>query len=93
MTKVRDELRTGSLDASWTELEKLPYLTGTIMESLRLNMGVTGRLARIAPDEALHYGVCTIPPGIPVSSTTLCIHTDEDVFPHPWVFKPERWFG
>ena len=93
MDKVRKELRDAPWDASWAELERLPYLSGTILEALRLSFGVTGRLARIAPDEALHYKQYTIPRGIPVSSSTVCIHTDEAVFPDPWTFKPERWFG
>ena len=93
LAKVRAELQTVPLNALWVELEKLPYLTGTILESLRINMGVTGRLARIAPDEPLHYKGYTIPPGTPVSSTTLCIHTDESAFPDPWTFRPERWLG
>ena len=93
MAKVRDELHTVPSNPSWAELEELPYLTGTILESLRIDMGVTGRLARIAPDETLQYGEYKIPPGTPISSTTVCIHTNESVFPDPWTFKPERWFG
>lgn len=93
MAKIRNELRTVPLNASWADLEKLPYLTGVVLESLRLSFGVTGRLARIAPDETLHYKQYIIPPGTPISSTTLCIHTDESVFPDPWAFKPERWIG
>jgi cytochrome P450 len=93
MAKLRAELQTVPEDASWTQLEKLPYLTGVIFEGLRLAMGVTARLARIAPDESLTYKQYIIPPGTPMSSTTLCIHTNETIFPDPWAFKPERWFG
>ncbi|KAL9620731.1 MAG: hypothetical protein Q9160_004744 [Pyrenula sp. 1 TL-2023] len=93
MIKVRNELAGVPLNASWTRLETLPYLTGAVLEGLRLSFGVTGRLARIAPDESLQYRQHTIPPGTPVSSTTLCIHTDETVFPDPLTFRPERWFG
>ena len=25
--------------------------------------------------------------------TSLCVHTDENVFPDPWTFNPDRWLG
>ena len=56
-------------------------------------MSVTGRLARLTPEETFQYGTYKIPPNTPVSSTTLCIHTDENILPDPWTFRPERWFG
>ena len=28
-----------------------------------------------------------------MSSSTLCIHTDESLFPDPWTFDPERWIA
>ena len=77
-------------DASWTELEQLPYLSACIAEGNRLSFGVTARVCRIAPDEALQY---TKPPGTPASMTSLCAHTDEHIFPDPWAFNPDRWLG
>ena len=79
--------------ASWTQLEQLPYLSGVIAEGNRLSFSVTARVCRIAPDEALQYKGFIIPPGTPVSTTTLAVHTDESIFPDPWAFKPERWLG
>ena len=93
MAKVRAELLTVQENASWTELEQLPYLSACIAEGNRLSFGVTARACRIAPDEALQYKGYTIPPGTPVSMTTLCVHTDEDIFPDPWTFNPDRWLG
>ncbi|OJJ95900.1 hypothetical protein ASPACDRAFT_47252 [Aspergillus aculeatus ATCC 16872] len=34
-----------------------------------------------------------IPPGTPISITTLSAHTAETVFPEPWAFDPDRWLG
>ena len=93
MTKLRAELGTVHENALWTELEKLPYLSACIAEGNRLSFGVTARVCRIAPDEALQYKSYTIPPGTPVSMTTLCVHTDERIFPDPWTFNPDRWLG
>ena len=93
MGKLRAELGTVHENPSWTELEQLPYLSACIAEGNRLSFGVTARVCRIAPDEALQYKGYTIPPGTPVSMTSLCVHTDERIFPDPWTFNPDRWLG
>ena len=93
MAKLRRELRSVPENASWTQLEQLPYLSGVIAEGNRLSFGVTARVCWIAPDETLRSHEHVIPPSTPMSSTTLCVHTDESIFPDPWEFKPERWFG
>jgi len=101
--KLRAELSMVSENASWTELEKLPYLTAVIEEGNRLAFGVTARIARIA-HEPLEYTPSphitspsgksyTIPSGTPMSITTLSAHTNEDIFPDPFMFDPERWLG
>lgn len=81
MSKLRAELQTVPKTASWTQLEQLTYLNGVIAEGNRLPFGVMGRVCRIAPNEALKYKGHVIPPGTPVSSTTLAIHTNEEIFP------------
>lgn len=93
LSKVRSELRLLPDTASLTELEQLPYLSAVIAEGNRLSFGLTKRTCRIAPDEALQYNGYVIPPGTPMSMTSLCVHTDEGVFPEPWAFDPERWLG
>ncbi|KAE8422352.1 cytochrome P450 [Aspergillus pseudocaelatus] len=66
--RLRDELRTvlstPTSPITWSELERLPYLTGTVNESLRLGGFLTTRSPRIAPDEPLIYKEYTIPPGV-----------------------------
>lgn len=93
MKRLRAELNTVPETASWSALEQLPYLSAVIAEGNRLSFGVTARVCRIAPDEALQYKEYTIPPGTPLSMTTLCVHTDETIFPQPWTFDPDRWLG
>lgn len=77
------------------ELERLPYLTGVIKEGLRLSYGICTRLERIAPDETLTFNdgarVWTVPPGTPVSMTSVLVHQNPDIFPTPFEYRPERW--
>lgn len=106
LKRLRDELSTVEATASWVQLEKLEYLGGVIEEGNRLSFGVTARPARIA-NQVLTYEqseyVTTpgplpaksfvIPPGTPMSTTTLAAHTATRVFPDPFVFNPDRWLG
>lgn len=82
----------------WFELERRPYLWGVVQEGLRMMPGVSQRSARVARDEALVYKSrdddgtdWVIPPGTPVSMTSMINHWDEDLFPAPDSFEPERW--
>ncbi|GAD93895.1 benzoate 4-monooxygenase cytochrome P450, putative [Paecilomyces variotii No. 5] len=95
LSKLREELKkvmpTPLSTASWTELEHLPYLGAVINEGLRLSYGVTTRLPRVAPTEALRYKDWVIPPGTPVSESSYFVHMDPSIFPDPGSFDPERW--
>ncbi|KAH8590152.1 cytochrome P450 [Bisporella sp. PMI_857] len=93
LARVRTELNTIPHPVSWSELQKLPYLNGCIAEGNRLSFGVTARMRRVATDETLEYRQYKIPPGTPVSQTSLSVHTDEAIFRDPWSFRPERWVG
>ncbi|KAJ9151284.1 Trichodiene oxygenase [Pleurostoma richardsiae] len=78
---------------SLIELEKLPYLTNVLNESLRMSYGVSKRLTRSQPDNVLRYGEWVIPAGTPVGMTAILIHDNPDIFPEPFEFRPERWDG
>ncbi|KAJ5591481.1 uncharacterized protein N7459_001850 [Penicillium hispanicum] len=105
LSKLRAELSTTSANSSWTELDKLPYLSAVIEEGNRLSFGVTARTARIAPGPVTYTpsqhvaGLSTnlksytIPGNTPISISTLSAHTAPTVFPDPYVFDPDRWLG
>ncbi|PYH72891.1 cytochrome P450 [Aspergillus vadensis CBS 113365] len=93
--KLRNELKqvlpTPTSTATWPELEKLPYLTAVVNESLRLSYGLIMRLPRVAPTETLKYKDYVLPPGTPMSTSTWFVHRDPSLFPEPDKFDPERW--
>jgi cytochrome P450 len=98
MARLRNELKSHS-SKTLSELEQLPYLNGIIQEAHRLGFGLTGRNPRISPNEPIKYKdrltgrLWVFPPGTSISISTLVVHTNEDIFPNPYVFDPERWLG
>ncbi|CAG8204690.1 unnamed protein product [Penicillium olsonii] len=92
---LREELvgamPTPDTKLSWTQLEKLPYLSAVVKESLRLSGSITIRQPRIFPTKPLVYEDYTIPPGTPVSQSIHLVHMNPTVFPNPEKFDPTRW--
>ncbi|KAL3712732.1 hypothetical protein TMatcc_001434 [Talaromyces marneffei ATCC 18224] len=73
------------------QLEKLPYLTGVIHEGFRLSFGPVSRMPRISTQDSLQYNEWSIPPGATVSMSTMFMHLDENIYPNPTKYDPERW--
>ncbi|KAI0871064.1 putative flavonoid 3-hydroxylase [Hypoxylon argillaceum] len=72
------------------KLEKLPYLTAVIKETLRITT-LTGRLTRVAPEDTLTYGKWSIPAGTAIGMNLRDVSLDPEIFPEPTKFDPERW--
>ncbi|KAI1094246.1 cytochrome P450 [Rostrohypoxylon terebratum] len=101
--KLTDELRSAVPDPldlpSWSELERLPYLSAVVQESFRLAHGGSIRSARVPTDEDLVYRgewkgekvEHVIPRGWAMSMSGFLIHHDESLFPDSYKFVPERW--
>ncbi|KAH8105263.1 cytochrome P450 [Cristinia sonorae] len=78
---------------SYEMLEKLPYLTAVIKESLRLSHGVVSPPARIVPMGGAVVSGYAIPEGTIVGMSSCFVHYNESIFPEARTFKPERWLG
>lgn len=92
--KILQELRAElarAPDHVLETLEQLPYLTATIMEAMRLAPGIATRSARIAQDKDLIYADWRIPAGTPVGMTIHLLHQNEEEYPEPRRFNPDRW--
>lgn len=77
---------TGSTD-------KLVYLDAVIRETLRLFAPLPASEPRCLPNTSSVIDDYTIPAGTVVSVSPYSIHRNEEVFPDPLKFKPERWLG
>ncbi|CAI7595867.1 unnamed protein product [Penicillium manginii] len=91
LCELKTILETPTSQASWLELEQLPYLTGVVNEGLRLSHGMTSRLGRISTKAHIPYKGWIIPAGTPISQSNYFVHMDETLFPDPHRFDPERW--
>ena len=88
----RLQVEVDSLDAfTFPSLEKLPFLTATIKEGLRVSHGVLGRLPRIAPSGGWNFEGFYVPAGTIISSSAPVVHNDPAIFPNPHLFVPGRW--
>ncbi|SJK99238.1 uncharacterized protein ARMOST_02529 [Armillaria ostoyae] len=74
----------------YDSLEKLPYLTGVVKESLRMSISVPVSLPRVLSADMDIDGI-SVPAGTVVGMGTSFILMNEDVFSEPEVFNPDRW--
>lgn len=72
--------------------DKLPYLGAIIKETLRLYAPLPASEPRSLPVDTMIDGY-RIPARTVVSMSPYTLHRNEEVFPDPLVFKPERWLG
>ncbi|UPK99739.1 hypothetical protein LCI18_011035 [Fusarium solani-melongenae] len=72
-------------------LEKLPLLTATIKESLRLTHGVVSPLPRIVPEEGAEVDGHFVPGGTSVGVSHTFVHLSSSLFQDPHDFEPQRW--
>ncbi|KAF9887605.1 hypothetical protein FE257_009818 [Aspergillus nanangensis] len=97
LRKLQDEV-DGVLDgddivASYDRIKHLPYLRACIDESLRIFPPVSFGLPRRTPPEGAAICGDFIPGDTSVSISAYVVHHNEEVFPTPEDYRPERWLG
>ncbi|KAG7439121.1 cytochrome P450 [Guyanagaster necrorhizus] len=90
MTELLDVWPSKESCVSYQVLEKLPYLTAVIKESLRISNGVPVAKPRLVDSPTVIEGVL-VPAGTSVGIGSTFILMNEDIFPDPHCFNPERW--
>lgn len=88
--RLSNEIRTDYKDKI-KDPETLPYLRAVVKEGLRLCMANPTRYTRLVPDGGMIVGSVYIPPNTVVGCAAYTMHHDEEVFPRPFEFFPERW--
>lgn len=73
------------------ELINLPYLIGCIKETLRLTNAISVRCSRVVPQSGWKYDDVFLPSGTTVGVSAFQLHLNDEVFPKPHSFSPERW--
>lgn len=96
LARLREELKDEDPHKlSWVKLEKYAYLHGVIYEAFRVGLGIPGRLPRIARNEDLVYNghgySYVVPRGTPIGMSAFINHYNEELFPDPEKFEPDRW--
>ncbi|KAI1386173.1 cytochrome P450 [Hypoxylon trugodes] len=99
--KLAYEIRsmfTSSREISGPTLASCQCLRACIDESLRMSPPTPGvfwreQVTDDSDNRPLTIDGCTIPRGVQVGVNTYSILHDEDVFPNPFTFAPERWLS
>lgn len=93
--RLREEVRqiTTSIDEIPTSstLERLPFLTAVVNETLRLGNLVPGRLPRKVAADGMEIGGVHVTAGTVISASSNMVHMNVSIFPEPEQFQPERW--
>jgi unspecific monooxygenase len=75
-------------------IDALPLLHATLMETLRRYVVAPGPLPRVTPKTPTSLaGSPPLPAGVIVSANAYCLHRNEEVFPDPESWLPERWLN
>lgn len=98
-SEIRSTFMDGGDIRKGAKLVGCKYLRACIDEALRLSPPVPGILWReVSGDEIKKNGPLVIDghvisPGTQVGVCTYAVHHNEEYFPEPFMFKPERWLA
>ncbi|KAH7382607.1 cytochrome P450 [Phaeosphaeria sp. MPI-PUGE-AT-0046c] len=86
--EVNDNIARGS-DAQ--DVQALPYLNAVVREALRISMANPTRLPHVVPAGGWTFKDTFFPTGSIVGCSAYELHFNDNIFPAPTEFVPERW--
>ncbi|PMD43896.1 cytochrome P450 [Hyaloscypha variabilis F] len=97
--EVQDKLRKALKDAipdasapiTLEMLEAIPYLDWTVKEMLRMHPTIPSSLERVVPPKGADVAGYHLEGGTIVCMQAFTQHRQEEIFPKPEEFQPERW--
>lgn len=97
LATLREEV-DGALDeddvvAPYDKIKHLPYLRACLDESMRITPPTTFGLPRRTPPEGAPVLGDFIPGNTSVSISSYVAHRNEQIFPDPESFRPDRWLN
>lgn len=92
-TEIRCAFRGLEEIASGPRLESCVYLDACIEETLRLAPAVPSQLPRQVMTGGMLIDEHLVPEGTVVGVPAYVVHHNENAFPEPWKFRPERWIA
>ncbi|KAI1389022.1 cytochrome P450 [Hypoxylon trugodes] len=78
-------------EITYDRVRKLPYLTATIKEILRLGNPLPGRLPRMVPAEGYYLHGRFLQPGVNIHTSAYVLNRQPEIWPKPNEFNPDRW--
>ena len=90
-TEIDAVMEPEEVVAPYDKVKNLSYLRACVDESLRLTPPNTMNVPRLTPPEGLRIMGEWIPGNTTVHSPPYSIHRNENVFPEPEKYKPDRW--
>lgn len=97
LRKLRDEIQEFtqqgrcSANITFNETQEMPYLQAVMKEALRLHPATGLPMWRVVPAGGAQLSGHFFPEGTVVGINSWVAHYDEQVFPDPKLFRPERW--
>ena len=78
-------------DCAFNAIDSLPYLNAVVLESLRLVDTIESCQSRVVPKGGCVVEGYYLPEGTIVSAQPYVLHRQENIFPDPEKFNPDRW--